>query len=83
MKVDKIFYTVLLLFVSIQIQTSLVPQTILRDWAEKTFVTNTDYWTFRKQVLTKDKDYSFTISKGCTITLRKLSKAHEANTSQI
>ena len=36
----------------VQIQTSLVPQTILKDWAEKTFVTNTDYWTFRKQVCT-------------------------------
>ena len=35
-------------------QTSLVPQTILKDWAEKTFVTNTDYWTFRKQVCTHE-----------------------------
>jgi len=42
-----------LLFV-VQIQTSLVPQTILKDWAEKTFVTNTDYWTFRKQVRTHE-----------------------------
>lgn len=33
-----------------QIQTSLVPQTILREWGEKSYATSTDYWTFRMQV---------------------------------
>ena len=36
-----------------QIQTSCAPRTILREWAERTFVTSTDYWTFRKQVTSR------------------------------
>ena len=35
-----------------QIQTALAPPTLLKDWAEQTFTTTTDYWTFRKQVCT-------------------------------
>ena len=33
-----------------QIQNSSIPATILKDWAEKTFLTATDLWTFRKQL---------------------------------
>ena len=33
-----------------QIQATLIPPTILREWAEQTYLTTTDYWTFRKQV---------------------------------
>ena len=36
---------------SLKIQNSSIPATILKDWAEKTFLTATDLWTFRKQVL--------------------------------
>ena len=35
-----------------QIQGTLVPPTILREWAEQTYLTTTDFWTFRKQVQT-------------------------------
>ena len=30
------------------VQTSLVPRTIVREWAANTFQSATDYWTFRK-----------------------------------
>ena len=33
-----------------QIQSSLAPPTIMKEWATKTFPTATDYWTFRRQV---------------------------------
>ena len=33
-----------------QIQGALAPPTLLKEWAEQTFTTTTDYWTFRKQV---------------------------------
>ena len=33
-----------------QIQSSLAPQHILREWAERSFASNTDFWAFRKQV---------------------------------
>ena len=29
-------------------QNSMVPKTMLKDWATQSFVTATDYWTFRK-----------------------------------
>ena len=35
-----------------QIQSSLAPPTIMKEWAMKTFPTATDYWTFRRQVTT-------------------------------
>ncbi|XP_033222256.1 transformation/transcription domain-associated protein [Belonocnema kinseyi] len=31
-----------------EVQTTMVPRTLLRDWALKTFPAATDYWTFRK-----------------------------------
>ncbi|XP_028982080.1 transformation/transcription domain-associated protein [Diachasma alloeum] len=31
-----------------EVQTTMVPRTMLRDWAIKTFPSATDYWTFRK-----------------------------------
>ena len=30
------------------VQSSMVPKTMLKDWATQSFVTATDYWTFRK-----------------------------------
>ena len=33
-----------------QIQTALAPPTLLKEWAEQTFTTTMDFWTFRKQV---------------------------------
>eukprot|EP00731_Ephydatia_muelleri_P009311 Em0004g1649a len=33
-----------------QIQSSGAPPTILKDWSERTFLTVTDLWTFRKQL---------------------------------
>lgn len=33
-----------------EVQTTMVPTTVLRDWAVKTFPAATDYWTFRKMV---------------------------------
>jgi len=33
------------------VQTSLVPRTIVREWAANTFQSATDYWTFRKVML--------------------------------
>ncbi|XP_064456550.1 transformation/transcription domain-associated protein-like isoform X2 [Ornithodoros turicata] len=32
------------------VQGSAVPRTLLRDWAQSTFLCPTDYWTFRKQL---------------------------------
>lgn len=32
------------------VQTSMVPRTILRDWAVSTYPSATDYWHFRKMV---------------------------------
>ncbi|CAI7996002.1 Transformation/transcription domain-associated protein [Geodia barretti] len=32
-----------------QIQTSHAPQTLLREWGEKSYATSTDFWTFRMQ----------------------------------
>ena len=51
-----------------QIQTSCAPRTILREWAERTFVTSTDYWTFRKQV-TSRPDYVVLIIQGLRLGL--------------
>lgn len=31
-----------------EIQMNMVPKTVLKDWSAKTFVSATDYWTFRK-----------------------------------
>ena len=31
-----------------EVQTSMVPRTIVREWASTTFQSATDYWTFRK-----------------------------------
>lgn len=31
-----------------EVQTNMVPRTLLRDWAAQTFQSATDYWTFRK-----------------------------------
>ncbi|XP_034936834.1 transformation/transcription domain-associated protein [Chelonus insularis] len=31
-----------------EVQTTMVPKTLLKDWAVKTFPVATDYWTFRK-----------------------------------
>jgi transformation/transcription domain-associated protein len=31
-----------------EIQTTMIPKTILKDWASRTFSSATDYWTFRK-----------------------------------
>ncbi|XP_023247442.1 transformation/transcription domain-associated protein [Copidosoma floridanum] len=31
-----------------EVQSSMVPKTMLKDWAVKTYPTATDYWTFRK-----------------------------------
>lgn len=33
------------------VQATMVPRTLLRDWALRTFPAPTDYWTFRKMVL--------------------------------
>ena len=31
-----------------EVQSSMVPRTMLREWAMSTFQSATDYWTFRK-----------------------------------
>ena len=31
-----------------EVQSSMVPKTMLKEWATQSFVTSTDYWTFRK-----------------------------------
>lgn len=31
-----------------EVQTSMVPRTMLKEWATTTFPSATDYWTFRK-----------------------------------
>lgn len=31
-----------------EVQTNIVPRTLLKDWATRTFQSATDYWTFRK-----------------------------------
>ena len=33
-----------------QIQTTIAPHTMLKDWALQVFSSSTHYWTFRKQV---------------------------------
>lgn len=33
-----------------EVQTSMVPKTILKDWALKNYISATDYWQFRKMV---------------------------------
>lgn len=40
-----------------EVQTTMVPKAMLKDWAIKTFPGATDYWTFRKMVSTF-KDFS-------------------------
>ncbi len=45
-----------------QIQTSVVPRTILREWVEQTFATNTDFWAFRKQVGTLDPNEKWALN---------------------
>lgn len=32
------------------VQSIMVSKTLLREWAEQTYQSATDYWTFRKQV---------------------------------
>lgn len=33
-----------------EVQTNMVPRGLLKEWALNTFITATDYWTFRKTV---------------------------------
>lgn len=33
-----------------EVQTSMIPKTLLKDWASKNFKSATDYWQFRKMV---------------------------------
>lgn len=47
---DRIDHQVLMRDIFQDIQTTMVPKTLLRDWVVKTFPSATDYWTFRKMV---------------------------------
>ena len=40
----------MLLFGS-QIQSTIVPEVILKEWAQRSYQSSADYWTFRKQVM--------------------------------
>lgn len=33
-----------------QIQSTIVPEVVLKEWAQRTYQDAADYWTFRKQV---------------------------------
>lgn len=33
------------------VQTSMIPRTLLKDWALRTYPSPTDFWTFRKMVI--------------------------------
>ena len=46
------------------VQTSLVPRTIVREWAASTFQSATDYWTFRKVMLSPQYNISIALSTG-------------------
>lgn len=37
------------------VQTSMVPRTILKQWAVATFPSATDYWQFRKMVINNNR----------------------------
>lgn len=41
-----------------EVQTSMVPKTILKDWAVKNYTSATDYWQFRKMV-SRSKRFGF------------------------
>jgi hypothetical protein len=34
----------------LQIQSTIVPEVVLKEWAQRTYKGAADYWTFRKQV---------------------------------
>ena len=42
------FYIQVLREILREVQTSMVPRTMLKEWAMTTFPSATDYWTFRK-----------------------------------
>ncbi len=55
-----------------QIQSTLIPSTLLQDWAEQTYHTTTDYWTFRKQV-SDCSTYTVILHLCCAVYLCPLS----------
>ena len=50
-----------------EVQSSMVPRTIVREWACATFQSATDYWTFRK---VKQPLYATTLKKNVDDFLR-------------
>ena len=36
-----------------QIQSTIVPEVVLKEWAQRTYQDSAEYWTFRKQVSSK------------------------------
>ena len=42
-----------------EVQSSMVPRTMLKEWAMSTFQSATDYWTFRKVNISSRKKTLF------------------------
>lgn len=42
-------------YLSLQIQSTIVPEVVLKEWAQRTYRGAADYWTFRKQVSPMNK----------------------------